>query len=139
MLEDVGAEGSAGDALHWESPALGDPPIDLVHLARQCQGDPVLEDELLGLFRALARSLAGQISDPRIGLELKAAVAHKLRGAALAVGARQVASAAGKIEDLARTAVAGDPDKDQTRASLAITALQATAAAAIAQIDRLRG
>lgn len=139
MLEYAGAESSADAALRRESPAFGDPPIDLVHLSRQCQGDPGLEEELLGLFRALAASLAAQISDPRIGLELKAGVAHKLRGAALAVGAGQVACAAGKIEDMARAAGGGDPDKDQTRASLAIAALQATVTAAIAQIDRLRG
>jgi HPt (histidine-containing phosphotransfer) domain-containing protein len=140
MLENARAESPADTALRWESPALGDPPIDLVHLARQCQGDQALEEELLGLFRGLARSLAAQISDPRMGPELKAGVAHKLRGAALAVGARQVACAAGAIEDMARAATAGgDPDKDQTRAPLAIAALQATVAAAIAEIDRLRG
>lgn len=139
MLEYVGAEGPADGVSRWDSPALGDPPVDLVHLARQCQGDPGLEDELLGMFRALARSLAAQVSDPGTGLQLKAGVAHKLRGAALAVGARQVACAAGTIEDMARAAAAaGDPEKDQTRASLAIAALQATVAAAIAQIDRLR-
>ena len=140
MLENAWAESPADTASPWESPALGDPPIDLVHLARQCQGDPGLEDELLGLFRALAGSLAAQISDARTGLELKASAAHKLRGAALAVGARQVACAAGTIEDMARAAPpGGDPNSDRTRASLAITALQATVTAAVAQIDRLRG
>ena len=33
-----------------------DPPIDLVHLARQCQGDPDLEAELLGLFGCRRRA-----------------------------------------------------------------------------------
>ncbi|HZZ59779.1 MAG TPA: Hpt domain-containing protein [Roseiarcus sp.] len=135
MLEHAGAESSADAALRRESPAFGDPPIDLVHLSRQCQGDPGLEEELLGLFRALAGSLAAQISDPRTGLELKAGAAHKLRGAALAVGARQVANAAGAIEDMARAAGGGGGP----RVSLAIAALQATVTAAIAQIDRLRG
>jgi HPt (histidine-containing phosphotransfer) domain-containing protein len=140
MLENAGAECPADVALRRESPALGDPPIDLVHLARQCQGDPGLEEELLCLFRALARKLAAQISDPQMSLELKAGVAHKLRGSALAIGARQVARAAGAIEELARAAGGGGGrDEEQTRASLAIAALQATVAAAIAQIDRLRG
>jgi HPt (histidine-containing phosphotransfer) domain-containing protein len=140
MLENAGGESPANSASRWESPAFGDPPIDLVYLARQCQGDPGLEEELLGLFRALARSLAAQISDPRMGLELKAGAAHKLRGAALAVGARQVACAAGKIEELARAAGGGGGrEEEQRKASLAIAALQATMAAAIAQIDRLRG
>jgi len=137
MLKNAGAESPADTALHRESPALGDPPIDLVHLARQCQGDQALEEELLGLFRALARSLAAQISDPRMGLEVKAGVAHKLRGAALVVGAGQVACAAGTIEDMARPAAGGDgPDEGWTRSSLAIAALQAAVAAAIAEIDR---
>ncbi len=139
MLENAGAAGPVNTASRRESPVLGDQdaPIDLVHLARQCQGDPGLEEELLGLFGELARSLAAQMSDPQMRLELKANVAHKLRGSALAVGAGRVARAAEAIEAMARSAGGCDgPDEEQTRA--AIAALQATVAAAIAQIDRLR-
>ena len=63
-----------------------DPPLDLVHLARQCLGDHELEAELLGLFRVQARVLTGQLSDtPLLSLESKAKIAHTLRGSALAV------------------------------------------------------
>ena len=40
-----------------------DPPLDLVHLARQCLGDHELEAELLGLFRLQAPALMAQLSD----------------------------------------------------------------------------
>jgi hypothetical protein len=82
-------------------------PLDLVHLARQCLGDCELEDELLRLFRAQSQTLTAQLSDPsQLSLESKANIAHKVRGSALAVGARRVAAAALKIEELA--AAAGD-------------------------------
>ena len=71
-----------------------DPPLDLVHLARHCMGDRELEDELLRLFLAQSQTLLAQLRDPPlIPLELKAKIAHKMRGSALAVGARRVASA----------------------------------------------
>ena len=47
-----------------ESRARGvDPPLDLVHLARQCLGDHELEAELLGLFRLQAPALTAQLAD----------------------------------------------------------------------------
>ncbi len=54
MPENTWAASPAATGSRRESPALDDPdpPIDLVHLARQCQGDPGLEEELLGLFSA---------------------------------------------------------------------------------------
>ena len=142
MLENTWAASPAATGSRQESPALGDPdsPVDLVHLARQCQSDPGLEEELLGLFTPLARSLAAQISDPQMRLEPKANIAHKLRGSALAIGAGRVAVAAGAIEDIARSARGGDvPEEAQTRAAArAIAALQAAVAEAIAHIERLR-
>jgi HPt (histidine-containing phosphotransfer) domain-containing protein len=136
MLKNTGA-----GSLRQEIPALSDhdPPIDLVHLARQSQGDPGLEQELLGLFAPLARSLALQLSDPQMRLELKANIAHKLRGSALAIGARRVAHAAEAIEATARSAGGEGPGEAETRAAaLAIAGLQAAVAEAIAQIERLR-
>ena len=132
MPEKTGGASPAVTGSRQESPALGDPdsPIDFVHLARQCQGDPGLEEELLGLFTPLARSLAGQMSDPQVRLELKAMIAHKLRGSALAIGAGRVAGAAAAIEEMARSAGGDIPDEAQTRA---IAALQAAVAEAIAR------
>jgi chemotaxis protein histidine kinase CheA len=114
------------------------PPLDLVHLARQCLGDSELEGELLGLFRRQARTLTAELSDPSLlSLESKAKIANKLRGSALAVGARRVASAAWRIEELA--AAASDrpqPDGDEARAVLA---LLSAVTEAVAEIERICG
>jgi len=119
-------ESSAGDF---------DPPLDLVHLARQCLGDHGLEAELLGLFRVQARTLTAQLSDsPLLSLESKAKIAHKLCGSALAVGARRVAGAARRIEELAATA--GDQRSAEARA---VAALQSAVAEALTEIERIRG
>jgi Hpt domain len=140
MLDDSQPPIPAAPASRRESPALDEPPIDLVHLARQCQGVEGLEEELLGLFRRLAGAEAARLSDPSMGLLLKANAAHKLRGSALAVGARRVARAAGTIEAFARES-GGEPlTREQTaEAARAIAALEAAVAEAIAEIERLRG
>ena len=112
-----------------------DPPLDLVHLARQCLGDHELETELLGLFRLQARALTAQLSgSPLLSLESKAKIAHTLRGSALAVGARRVASAAWRIEELA--SAAGDQGSAE---ACAIAALLSAVAEAVSEIDRIRG
>jgi hypothetical protein len=119
-----------------ESSAGGfDPPLDLVHLARQCLGDHELEAELLGLFRLQARVLTAQLSgSPPLSLESKAKAAHRLRGSALAVGGWRVASAARRIEELA--SAGGDQSSAEGRA---IDALLSAVAEALAEIDRIRG
>jgi HPt (histidine-containing phosphotransfer) domain-containing protein len=119
-----------------ESPAGGfEPPLDLVHLARQCLGDHELEAELLALFQAQARALTAQLSETRLSsLESKAKIAHMLRGSALAVGAGRVASAARRIEELASA-----PGDQRSAEARAIVALQSAVAEALAEIDRLRG
>ncbi len=119
-----------------------DPPVDLVHLARHCLGDRELEDELLRLFRLQAQALAAQLSDPtQLSLESKAKIAHKLRGSALAVGARRVAGAALRIEELA--AAAGDRPRldidDRVAEARALLALLFAVTQAVAEIDRIRG
>ena len=122
-----------------ESPMLDEPPIDLVHLARQCQGVEGLEEELLDLFRRLAGAEAARLSDPSMELEQKANAAHKLRGSALAVGAGRVARAAQEVEALPRAPSGAAPSAEQTAAAWrAIEALQTTVAEAIAEIERLR-
>jgi HPt (histidine-containing phosphotransfer) domain-containing protein len=112
-----------------------DSPLDLVHLARQCLGDQELEAELLGLFRLQAPALTAELSGPPLlSPESRAKIAHTLRGSALAVGARRVASAAWRIEELA--AATGDQGSAEARA---IAALQSAVAEALSEIDRIRG
>ena len=118
-----------------ESSAGFDPPLDLVHLARQCLGDAELEAELLGLFRLQARALTAELSrSPFPSLELKAKIAHKIRGSALAVGAMRVAGAAGLVEELASA-----PGDRRCSEADATAALIAAVAEAVAEIDRIRG
>ncbi len=119
-----------------------DRPLDLVDLARHCLGDCELEDELLRLFRAQSQTLTAQLSDPsQLSLRSKANIAHKLRGSALAVGARRVAGAALRIEELASNA--GDRPRldidDRVAEARALTALLFAVTEANAEIDRIRG
>jgi chemotaxis protein histidine kinase CheA len=120
----------------FESPidALG-PPLDLVHLACQCLGDHELEAELLGLFRLQAPALTAELSGlPLLSLESKAKIAHTLRGSALAVGARRVASAAWRVEELASAG-----DGQGSAEARAIASLQSAVAEVLTEIDRIRG
>ncbi|WP_105382654.1 Hpt domain-containing protein [Neorhizobium alkalisoli] len=72
-------------------------PIDLVHLATQTMGDKALEVEVLQMFARQARralqDLAGADTVATV------AIAHRLKGAASAVGAFKVSAAAEKLED----------------------------------------
>ena len=118
-----------------KSSAGFDPPLDLVHLARQCLGDRELAAELLGLFRLQARALTAQLSgSERLSFEAKAKIAHLLRGSALAVGAGRVASAARRIEELA--SAPGDQRSVEARA---VDGLLSAVAEALAEIERIRG
>ena len=71
-------------------------PIDLVHLAKQTSGDKALELEVLHTFARQARSCMSDLASGRA--DLVAQTAHKLKGAALAIGAFSVSAAAEKIE-----------------------------------------
>jgi len=119
-----------------------DPPVDLVHLARHCLGDCELEDELLRLFRLQAQALTAQLSDPsQLSLESKAKIAHKLRGSALAVGARRIAGAALRIEELASAATDRRRPNidDRVAEARALLALLFAVTQAVAEIDRTGG
>jgi HPt (histidine-containing phosphotransfer) domain-containing protein len=83
------------------SPPLApdDGPIDIEHLHRMTLGDASLEREVLAMFSAQAAGLIGSLS----ALPADAgALAHTLKGAALAIGAFGVADAAGDLEALIR-------------------------------------
>jgi HPt (histidine-containing phosphotransfer) domain-containing protein len=77
-------------------------PIDLVHLARQTMGDKALEVEVLQMFARQARRCIMELaSNDAAMIE---ATAHRLKGAAQAVGAFAVSAAAEVLETDGRNA-----------------------------------
>jgi Hpt domain len=144
MREHSGASRLAETDSDWDESVAGgfDPPLDLVHLARQCLGDHELEAELLGLFRLQAPALTAQLADSsHLSLESKAKIAHQLRGSALAVGAGRVARAAWSIEELASAACPRSPADAGQRVDEAggIAALLFAVTEAVVEIDRILG
>src|SRR4051812_28754762 len=108
------------------SPLVSDEAIDLEHLGRMTLGDPALQREVLAMFAAqAARLLEALAAQP----EDRAALAHTLRGSAQAIGAFEVADAAGRLEQAALEgaeldrAIAALSDK-VARACTAIDAMQ---------------
>jgi HPt (histidine-containing phosphotransfer) domain-containing protein len=141
MPESAGAAMRAQTGSHWDASTGGfDPPLDLVHLARQCQGDHELEAELLGLFRLQAPALTAQLADSsRLSLESKAEIAHKLRGSALSVGAGRVAQTAWRVEEMASDPgpqLHADADRQLEEAG-ALAALMSAVTEAVREIDRI--
>jgi HPt (histidine-containing phosphotransfer) domain-containing protein len=84
------------------SPPLApdDGPIDFEHLGRMTLGDAILEHEVLAMFAAQAVSLIGALAILPINA---GELAHKLKGSARAIGAFQVADAAGQLEAAIRS------------------------------------
>ncbi len=114
--------------------------LDLAHLAQQCFGDKDLEIELLQLFRTQSRTLATQLAkDATLSSEAQADLAHRLRGSALAVGARGVARAAEVVEACGRTDARGGPvgATQALEMAQAISKLIEAVSQATAEIDRL--
>ena len=144
----LGSDDSAGGRIN-SFPRSGlpdgggaEPPLDLVHLSRQTQGDAALEDELLRLFRRQSRDLARALSaSSSLSTASRADLAHRLRGSALAIGARRVAAAAARIEESAVVvAPASEASASEATALMeAIAALEAIVAEAVAEIDRMIG
>jgi len=89
--------------------------LDLEHLRRQCLGDQSLADELLREFHAQSLMLAGRLAEGDAAAVAPGDLAHRLRGAALAVGAWRVARAAEAVEAIARTGGKG-PSVEMSRA-----------------------
>jgi HPt (histidine-containing phosphotransfer) domain-containing protein len=113
--------------------AAGEPAIDLVHLARQTDGDLALQQELLALFDRQSASLLAQLSDPSAERRRRADAAHQLKGSALALGAGAVARAAAALE---AALAAGADGAEATESALA--ALAAAVEAARAALAKLR-
>jgi HPt (histidine-containing phosphotransfer) domain-containing protein len=73
-------------------------PVDFDHLATQTMGDKALEAEVLQMFAKQARMLVQELAagDAAAGTT---ATAHRLQGAAKAVGAFKVAATAERLEN----------------------------------------
>ena len=112
--------------------AAGEPAVDLVHLARQTDGDLALQQELLALFDKQSASLLALSSDRSAERRRRADAAHQLKGAALAVGAGAVARAAAAVEAALSGGATGPEAVDSALATLA--AAVAAARAALAQL-----
>jgi HPt (histidine-containing phosphotransfer) domain-containing protein len=113
--------------------AAGEPPVDLVHLARQTDGDAALQQELLALFDKQSASLLDIASDRSAERRRRADAAHQLKGSALAMGAGAVARAAAAVE----TALSGGPAGPGAPEG-ALAGLAAAVAAARAAVAKLR-
>jgi HPt (histidine-containing phosphotransfer) domain-containing protein len=72
-------------------------PIDMEHLGRYTLGDKALEKEILGLFLTQMPDMLASLRKAQSEREWKMA-AHSLKGAARAIGAWQMASAAEEAE-----------------------------------------
>ncbi|MDQ0320523.1 HPt (histidine-containing phosphotransfer) domain-containing protein [Pararhizobium capsulatum DSM 1112] len=85
----------APDNSHTARP-LPSKAIDLEHLSNQTMGDKALEIEVLQLFARQTRQLLKNLSEDTGGA--RGEIAHRLKGAALGIGAFAVAEAAGAVE-----------------------------------------
>ena len=112
----------------------GEPAVDLVHLARQTDGDLALQQEVLALCDKQSASRLAPSSDRSAERRRRADAAHQLKGSALAMGAGAVARAAAAVEAALAGGVAG-PEADES----ALAALSAAVAAARAALAELRG
>lgn len=88
-----------------------DGPIDFDHLHRMTLGDDGLEREVLAMFAGQAAELAASLA--RLPPDA-AMLAHRLKGAARAIGAIHVAAAATELEIALRTGA----DPAEPRATL---------------------
>jgi len=102
-------------------------PIDLVHLARQTDGDESLEFELLAMFDRQSEKLAERVGCADLPRRARADIAHRLRGSALAIGAGAVARAAQALE-AAFEAEGGEPKAEIDALREAVTAARAAIA-----------
>jgi len=109
---------------------IGEPPLDLVHLARQTDGDAALQQELLALFDKQSRNLLALASDLSAERRRRADAAHQLKGSALAMGASAVARAAAAVEAALEAGPAGREAVEGALAALAMAVAAACSAVA---------
>ena len=136
-----GARGAGrnGEPAGFEKP-LEEPKdaglLDLAHLSRQCLGDRNLADELLREFRAQSLTLAGRLAEGGAAAAAPGNLAHRLRGAALAVGAWKVACAAEAVEAIARSGGQGKGPIPNVEMSQAVSKLVEAVSLTAEEIDR---
>lgn len=97
MKEDEGRLENVVVGDHSERKFVDAPPIDMAHLTRHTLGDEEIAREVLDLFLIEMRS-AREVVRGGEETELRA-VAHRIKGAARAVGAFGLAEIAARIED----------------------------------------
>jgi HPt (histidine-containing phosphotransfer) domain-containing protein len=109
--------------------------IDLDHLARATAGEAALQRELLGLFHAQVCATQELLADDpqRVADQELAAVLHRLRGAARAIGAEPLATQLGRMEEML-----GREATDDLRVS-AFAELRAGLRLTAEAVDRLLG
>ena len=104
------------------------PAIDLVHLARQTDGDAALEAELLGMFDRQSAKLVARLAMTDAPRRARADIAHRLRGSALAIGAGRVAAEAEAVEKALETSDA-EPEAELTELAEAVREARASISA----------
>jgi HPt (histidine-containing phosphotransfer) domain-containing protein len=110
-----------------------EPAIDLVHLARQTDGDDALEAELLAMFDRQAAKIIMKLSASEAPPRERADIAHKLRGSATAIGAWRVAKSAQDYENACESATHGGLEPSASLAALISSVEEARAVIAALQ------
>jgi chemotaxis protein histidine kinase CheA len=105
------------------------PAIDRAHLDAQTFGDDELARELLGLFAGQCARLAPLAADPAAPRDVRRDAAHTLKGAALGVGARRVATCAAVLEAVLAGTTADEKAVAGQAAALSAAAEEARAEA----------
>lgn len=80
-----------------QSDPQADPPIDLDHLDRQTLGDAAIRGEVLDIFQREMAALRSELA--ATSGEARARLAHRVKGAALGVGAKALAECAAVLQD----------------------------------------
>jgi HPt (histidine-containing phosphotransfer) domain-containing protein len=93
----IDASGAPGEPISGQG-SSGEPPkvLDILHLEHQVLGDTQLRDELLQLFASQLMELAPRVCGAPG--QARSEAAHRLKGAALAVGAFALARVCGELE-----------------------------------------